>query len=733
VPITDPTAPYHSLIYLASFAREKGFDTIEVRDTNIEALHYAADPSRLRSLLARWLKRFDDLASRPVLSATEQIEYLHLLRARLLRPESARDAIATLRDPEKFYDYASYQDAVRTIQLWVQSLSLEAFPGQFGGGFNLESLMCNVGSIDELQNPVTLARIVGPFRSYFSERFLPWVAERRFDVVGLNVTYTSQLPYALWLAREVRRVLPACYIVCGGTEISDIWKYTLRRERLGELFEGVDACVVGEGESAFVELLGELREGRRPTSLANTIVFANDRTMTPPPRITYENLDAMPTPDYALLEDRGYFSPTRLVYYSPTRGCYWNRCTFCDYGLNFGTPTSPWRQRKLDTVVEDLRKISAHGRFVYLSVDVLAPATIVKLARLVADEGIDLRWGAEVRLERHFDAGACRTLRQSGCVGISVGFESGCQRVLDAIDKGTKLDAIAATLGHFRDNDIAVQMMGFTGFPSETAAEALESVAFLQRHGDKWTVAGLGEFVLTPGAIVAMRPADFGIMECGPLAGDDIARILRFREATPVSDDEREMIDASKRTLARRNFDRPFAGGIDAAHSLFYYDRYATAFPETVIGSFERDRTRVAEEPLTLNGRIIDDVAFDPWRCTDANIVPEMRTRIGREEGRALSAAEFAARIDAEKPPVARFERPMTYFLRNDGTSFPLSRDLHDVLVAIERGERLEEAVARASERPDADAAFLSLAATLIAAGGLAVTTPGRSAALTSV
>ena len=98
-----------------------------------------------------------------------------------------------------------------------------------------------------------------------------------------------------------------------------------------------------------------------------------------------------------------------------------------------------------------------------------------------------------------------------------------------------------------------------------------------------------------------------------------------------------------------------------------------------------------------------------------------LRTRIGRDEGRVLSASEFAARIDLERPAVTRFERPMTYFLRNDGTSFPLSRDLHDVLVAIERGEQLGEAVARASARPDADVAFLSLAATLVAASGLVV------------
>lgn len=721
LPITDPTAPYHSLVYLASFARAHGFDAIELRDTNIEALHHTADPANMRDLLARWVRRFDALSCQTALSGVEQIEYAHLLRARVLQPHSARDAIAVLRDPEQFYDYARYHDAVHTIQVWLQSLSLEAFPGQFGGGFNLDSLAGSLCSIAELTDAANLARIVGPFRPYFEECFLPWADGKRFDVVGLNVTYTSQLPYALWLARELRRVLPESYIVCGGTEVSDIWKYTLHRERLGELFDGIDACVVGEGESAFVELLEALRDGRRPSSLSNTVLFAADRSISPPARISYENLDALPTPEYALIEDRGYFSPEPLVYYSPTRGCYWNRCTFCDYGLNFGTPTSPWRQRKLETVLEDLRTIAGRARFVYLSVDVLAPATIVKLAHALVEEGIEVRWGAEVRLERHFGAEACQALRKSGCVGISVGFESGCQRVLDAIDKGTKLSDIAATLRHFHDNDIAVQMMGFTGFPSETVAEAHESVDFLETHRDSWTVAGLGEFILTPGAIVAMRPGDFGIVEHGPHANDDIARILHFREAEPVSDAERETIDARKKALDQQHFDRPFAGGIDAPHSLFYYDRYATDFPRTVVNSLERARTQLTDTPLELNGRIVDDVNFDPWRCVDAAVIPEMRKRIGRDEGRVLRAAEIVARLDAETKPLERFEQPMTYFLRNDGKSFPLSRDLYDVLVAVERGELLGEAIARTSARPDADVAFLSFASELIAASGLVV------------
>ena len=64
---------------------------------------------------------------------------------------------------------------------------------------------------------------------------------------------------------------------------------------------------------------------------------------------------------------------------------------------------------------------------------------------------------------------------------------------------------------------IGAQMMGFIGFPGEQPGEAYATYAFLRDHIDDWTLAGIGDFVMTPGAIVAKRPADFGIHATRPI------------------------------------------------------------------------------------------------------------------------------------------------------------------------------------------------------------------------
>jgi hypothetical protein len=167
-PISDPTSPYHSLVYVASHARALGFANVEIRDTNIEALTYCARPDVLRGMMASWEARRRRLSARPALNRLDQLRYLYLIRAQALDPDGPARAIATLRDPDTFYDYASYRESVRTLQLWMNSLSCDAFPGQFNtGGNGLARGLFNLSSAADLTDPHVLDRVVGPLRRYY--------------------------------------------------------------------------------------------------------------------------------------------------------------------------------------------------------------------------------------------------------------------------------------------------------------------------------------------------------------------------------------------------------------------------------------------------------------------------------------------------------------------------------------------------------------------------------------
>jgi anaerobic magnesium-protoporphyrin IX monomethyl ester cyclase len=644
-PITDPTSPYHSLTYLDSYARSRGYPAADIVDVNVEAFHYSYTPGA-----AAWLKA--SLAAVRA-DAGRDPSGSEVMRAGLLQvgdPDATevRSAVEVLQDPGRFYDYSLYRQAVDQVQAWMNCLGATGFPGQFRAGFRLGPLPQFLhGPAATMTDYRGLERINRPFEPYYEEVLLPRVRSGGYGVVGINITYAWQLPFALWIGRQVRRCLPEAFVIAGGTEVATAWKYSLDRATYAALFDDFDATVVGEGEAAYVAILESRRRGKLPEGEPNIHLHPKygSRRMLP---IRYENLGEIPAPDFSGIDWRQYLSPEPFVYYSPTRGCYWNKCTFCDYGLNSDGPTSPWRQSQEERMIEDVRSISAHSRFIYFSVDVLAPATILRFAERAVEERLDIRWGAEIRLEKYWSRERCELLRRSGCVAVSVGFESGNQRILNLIDKGTTQAKVNQTIQAMHAADIGVQMMGFTGFPTETLEEARDSIDFLVDNRELWTFGGLGEFLLTSGSIVAKDPARFGLSNVRPEADEGLARSLDYDE--PISQAARDAVEREKRRVQSAYYGRPWVGGTDTPHSYFYLERFGSRTWPLL-----RDNHRLDpgdEDGLfRLNGSLIPNPGAEVLSAYNAihgngnQTIEETRAVFRRADGRILLLSSGIARL----------------------------------------------------------------------------------------
>ncbi len=132
-----------------------------------------------------------------------------------------------------------------------------------------------------------------------------------------------------------------------------------------------------------------------------------------------------------------------------------------------------------------------------------------RLADAITESGLDIRWSAEIRLEKVFHPDRCKKIAESGCICLSFGMESGNQRILDLIDKGTKVAYMGQTMKNFAAAGVAVQLMAFSGFPTETTDEANETREFVREHADYWSAGGVGQFLLTGTSIIARNPEQF--------------------------------------------------------------------------------------------------------------------------------------------------------------------------------------------------------------------------------
>lgn len=580
LPFTDPTAPYHSIPYLVGSTAQAGFRHHSAVDVNLDLLEFMAQPSVVRTLLdtaARVRRRAEGSAR---VSRRDQLRYRYALPADVsMRPNDVVDAITTYQTPEDFYDYAKYRKATLTLKRWVGLFNLEGPVGLFDSGFKLRLKgPLDVASIDELVDPVLQEELLLPFAGYFAGPFTDLVTSRRWDLIGLSVNYVSQLPFAVALCRRLRELAGEhVTLVLGGTEISDEVKYLKQPSDIWKLYPDADAIVPGEGEQALTSILAALSTERPLDQASLTGTMLRDVAPRSPSSlpIVYESVNSNPGPAYEVWDWNRYWSPEAVILYSPTRGCYWNKCTFCDYGLNTDRPTTPSRERDVGRIIADLQRARTIGRTFYFAVDAMSPKLLRRLCEAIAEEDLGIRWSAELRLERAFPkAKLGDALREGGCVAVSFGYESGSQRILDLIDKGVRLGDVPQVLSSLRAAGIGVQMMGFTGFPSETPDEAAATYEFLLDHRDGWALAGIGEFVLTPGSIVARRPNEFGVTVPHDQGGD-IVRSLRWYAADTAS--QRPALESGQGNLDQHIMsvvdDRPYVGGIDSAHSILYFAR----------------------------------------------------------------------------------------------------------------------------------------------------------------
>lgn len=617
-PLDDPTIPYHSTAYLAGHLIHSGFRDVNLRDLNIEFVNWCMEEEVINGFHEEAERRLRSFEERDSLEFFEQEEYLNLWTQPAMSFSKLTRAAQGLREKETFLDFLEYRKNIGILLRHFRLLGALGFPSEVTNFRQNTRGRYSLYNLRDLFDADLARRACYAFDCYLEQRLANDEALAQTDCLGISIVYDHQLLHTLHLARWFKRRWPGKPVLLGGTSISQLYKYMKDPQQMKRFFACCDGIVVGEGETAICQIAdaGGVVPGGEACNLI-TYDAVHDRLHLPR-FIHYENVPALGRPvfqhDWNL-----YLSPERGFNYAPTRGCYWNRCTFCDYGLNTEKPTSPWRERRIDQVIDDLEVSTREtgARHVYFAVDVMSPAYLERLSDAICDAQLDIRWSAELRMEKVFSPERCAKIRQSGCVCVSFGMESGSQRILDLIDKGTKVEYMGETMKNFAREGIAVQLMAFKDFPTETPAEKEATKRFVEEHKDYWAAGGLGTFLLTGTAIVAKDPARFGVRLI-ETQDADIGRALAYDlEGDKERDQEEEAMLTEDRDAS---FDsagdifplvlgRPWAGGTDSLHTMIYYERYDPMFfrdfPAEVLPSREgEDPSEILRCRISLPGAV---------------------------------------------------------------------------------------------------------------------------------
>jgi radical SAM superfamily enzyme YgiQ (UPF0313 family) len=390
--------------------------------------------------------------------------------------------MAVLRDGAKFYRYPIYRKACLLLEAFYGLLSAVFFPTRV-----TSSEYPTVRELGSFEAVAAHCRgSVNPYVDYYENVLFPSIASTQPKIVGISMVFSSQSVQALVLGKMVKERFPRMHVVLGGAYLSQ-WVLLMKEEQLRALFSFADSVICGEGENPFSELLDRV-VGDRPLDGAPNLIYP-DRAGAAVRRfaaLEYADLSDLPPPDYSDLELGAYLSPEPVVPYCISRGCYWGRCAFCQnrYGDN---RVRRYQAVPVEKAVSEMGLLSekygaAHFNF---SNDAIDPAYLKKLSEALESGGKKFFWNTDLRAEKGFTADLCVQLARAGLNCVAIGFESGCQKTLDAMDKGYEVETLRRVMKNFYDAGVAVEAMGIFGFPGETEQDGELTVRFLEENSDR--------------------------------------------------------------------------------------------------------------------------------------------------------------------------------------------------------------------------------------------------------
>lgn len=277
-------------------------------------------------------------------------------------------------------------------------------------------------------------------------------------------------------------------------------------------FDIIDALIVMEGESALLALSQE--PGCDVASLPNAVTRCSDGVVRRTGPHHVEEFRALPSPNYSDLPRDRYFCPAPALITSTSRGCYYNRCAFCV--PSFGREGS-FRHRSPAQVAQDLRRLeeSTGSRYVFFGDDCITPGYLRSLWKVY--KGPRLSWQAEMRFEPGLTRAVLSELKENGCAQLIFGFESASQRVLDTMRKGIRRAVVDRVLDDCAHVGINVNLQAMVGFPTETIAEAIETLEYLRARAEQIASFSMSQFRLVGGTPIASFPASFSVSGVSPL------------------------------------------------------------------------------------------------------------------------------------------------------------------------------------------------------------------------
>tara|TARA_Y100000034_G_scaffold40026_1_gene49303 strand:+ start:1539 stop:2963 length:1425 start_codon:yes stop_codon:yes gene_type:complete len=310
-------------------------------------------------------------------------------------------------------------------------------------------------------------KVVNGLDPEFFDEFVKMIRDSKAEIVVFSIVYSSQAFYAYSIMKELKDVVT----VIGGPGVNS------------KLVSVADECFGSYNE--FVDYLG-VGPSRDSVNVGNGIVF-----------------------DYSIWDLDSYFVPQFVMPVKTSNTCCYKQCVFCSHFSN-----AKYCEFSLESVrqsIVDLRAKNGNsaGKYVFLIDDTIPVSRLLKIGEMFGKLGV--KWCCQLRPTADFSSSVLTQLKKNGLVMVIWGVESGNNRVLKLMKKGTNVNDISIILKNSHDASIKNVVYIMFGFPGETESEFMETISFLENNSININLVSTSVFGLQKGTYIYDNNKEFGI------------------------------------------------------------------------------------------------------------------------------------------------------------------------------------------------------------------------------
>ena len=306
----------------------------------------------------------------------------------------------------------------------------------------------------------------------FKEKFNEEIVKNKY--IGFSVM-TQQVPHALRLSKIIKERFPEKVIIWGCVHVA------LFPEQVAKS-EYVDYIIPLEGEFPLLELVNSLENKKNVDSVKGIGYYENNQLKLTP-KSDFIDMEKLPFVDFNLMEANIRDMDFILIHSS--RGCPF-RCTFC---INNIIGNRKWRSINAKMILDYIeyalpffnkRHIKFRDELFFFNKE-----RIKQFVQGAIDRNLNITWEATCRVsyfnDKYIDREFLKLMKQSGCVKLWFGAESGSQKVLDIIKKDIKVFQIIKSAKILTNSGIVGIYSFMCGLPGETKRDMSKTLKVIDR------------------------------------------------------------------------------------------------------------------------------------------------------------------------------------------------------------------------------------------------------------